>query len=169
MKKFAVSLILAFSSMSVAQGIVQYGDVVLETQPTFAENVQDKAVVLRTANNSLGLYIFCVDSRTANVSLFIPYGDFTEYGYHNGARVPVTWQADSRSKVNENWQVIGRDNDLRRYGKLGLITKELFFTQSQFKVALFDKRYTFPARGINTAMRQLPCVIPFLKGMGYIR
>ena len=153
-------------SFGAAQS-VRFGDVRLVTSPSFAENVQDKAVVLQSTDAKMGMYIFCIDSRTANVSLYIPNGDFTGYGYRNGARVPVVWQADQRRRVNENWQVIGTNDDLRRYGQLGLITAELFYTKQRFSVEIFQSRYVFPARGINSALRQLPCVVPFLKGMGY--
>ncbi|WP_158679803.1 hypothetical protein [Deinococcus sp. NW-56] len=102
-------------------------------------------------------------------SLFLTDGTFRDWGYLTGARIPVTWQADSRRSISENWEVIGRDDDLRRYGKLGLVTAELFVTQRQFTTKLFDQTYVFPARGLNSAMRQLPCVVPFLKSTGYLK
>jgi hypothetical protein len=165
-RNLSLAIIFAMCGFGSAQS-VRYGDVRLVTSPSFAENVQDKAVVLQSSNGNMEMYVFCVDSRTANVSLYIPDGDFAAYGYRNGARIPVVWQADQRRRVSENWQVIGQNDDLRRYGQLGLITAELFSTKQRFAVDIFQSHYIFPARGINTALRQLTCVVPFLKGMGY--
>lgn len=141
----------------------------MQTSTTLADDVQDRAVLLNSRDGTLGLYIFCVDSRTPNVSVDFHHGTFADYGYRNGARIPVIWQADSRARVSELWRVIGQHDDLRRYGTLGYVTAELFRTQRQFQVQLLEKKYVFPARGVKTAMRQLPCVVPFLKSTGYLK
>lgn len=141
--------------------------VVNRFDPMTGEN--ERSVHLASKDGVLGLYVFCVDTRTPNVSVYLRNGTFGDWGYSAGARIPVTWRADSRSAVAENWKVIGQDNDLRRDGKLGLITAELFKTQAQFAVTLLKQNYTLPANGINAAMRQLPCVVPFLRSTGYIR
>jgi hypothetical protein len=141
--------------------------VVNRADPMTGEN--ERSVHLTSKDGVLGLYVFCIDTRTPNVSVYLRTGSFGDWGYSAGARIPVTWRADSRSAVAENWKVIGKDNDLRRDGKLGLITAELFKTQSQFAVTLLNQNYTFPANGVNAAMRQLSCVVPFLKSTGYMR
>lgn len=147
----------------------RYGDAIVQTAESLADDVQGRAVLLDSSDGTLGLYVFCIDSRTPNVSVFFHDRTFADYGYLTGARIPVMWQADSRAKVHETWRVIGRDDDLRRYGKLGYITAELFKTQRQFNFQLLDKKYVFPAKGMSTAMRQLPCVIPFLRSTGYLK
>lgn len=165
MQKWILAALLG-TGLAQAQ---RFGDVTVETSPSFSENIQGKAVVLQSREGDLGMYIFCIDSRTPNVSVYLNNSDFTEYGYHNGARVPVTWQADAKAKVKEQWQVIGQNDDLRRYGQLGLITAQLYNTKQNFKVTIVDKTFNFPARGVGQAMKQLPCVVRFLKSTGYLK
>lgn len=163
-------LLLPILLLGFAQAqTTRYGDAVVQTSRSLADTVQGRSVLLNSKSGGLGLYIFCVDSRTPNVSVYFHHETFADYGYRNGARVPVTWQADGRAKVPELWQVIGQHDDLRRYGTLGYITSELFKTQQTFRVQLLDTTFVFPARGVNTAMRQLPCVVPFLKSTGYLK
>lgn len=145
------------------------GDALVRTRTNPVTGEKSRTVFLTSKDGVMGLYVFCVDTRTPNVSLFLTDGTFRDWGYLTGARIPVTWQADGRRSVSENWEVIGRDDDLRRYGQLGLVTAELFLTQRQFTAKLFDQTYVFPARGLNAAMRQLPCVVPFLKNTGYLK
>lgn len=166
--RVALTLVVLGTSSTLAQS-TRYGDALLQVQTDPITGERERSALLTSSDGVLGLYVFCVDSRTPNVSLFLIDGTFEKWGYDVGARIPVTWRADSRSSVQEYWRVIGRGDDLRRYGKLGLVTAELFKTQRQFLAQLFDKKYTFPASGINTAMKQLPCVVPFLKSTGYLK
>lgn len=163
-------LLLPVLLLGLAQAqTTRYGDAVVQTSRSLSDDVQGRAVLLNSQGGDLGLYIFCIDSRTPNVSVYFHDETFADYGYRNGARIPVTWQADTRAKVPEMWRVIGQHDDLRRYGTLGYITAELFKTQHKFHVQLLDTTFVSPARGVNTAMRQLPCVVPFLKSTGYLK
>ena len=169
MRKLASALLLAACPSAAAQSIVHYGDATLLSGHGLTNSVQAKSVHLYSSDGELGLYVFCADSRTPNVSVYLLGGDFAEYGYLNGANIPVTWQADRGRAYTENWHVIGQNDDLRRYGPLGLITAELFKTRATFKVKLFDRQYTFPARGVGEAMRNLSCVVPFLRSTHYLK